>query len=61
MNDLSKMGLGNIEHLGCLVDGTKSRHLDEVFQMFQIDIIAHVLPSLIFLSLFPRIAAEKSF
>ena len=61
MNDLSEMGLGNIEHLGRLVDGTKSRHLDEVFQMFQIDIIAHVLPSLIFLSLFPRIAAEKSF
>ena len=55
------MGLGNIEHLGRLVDGTKSRHLDEIFQMFQIDIIAHVLPSLIFLSLFLRIAAEKNF
>ena len=61
MNDLSKMGLGNIEHLGRLVDGTKSRHLDEIFQMFQIDIIAQVVGSLIFLSLFLRIAAEKNF
>ena len=57
----SKMGLGNIEHLGRLVDGTKSRHLDEVFQMFQIDIIAHVLPLPHFSISLPRITAEKNF